>query len=173
MCEVRTVAIFTVGIKPFAFTYGGEGHQMALWATKSLLIEYETSDHLTKLFSLNTMIMVITSVIRLKWTYTYSSNSEQAFLSLTQTFDYTRTLSLSLTRSVSKLRRVLLTYWPKVFVFVSALALAYSSKCLPNANVHLKLIQTTAEFTLALAGYSYLASSCVWLCHQYGIENSQ
>lgn len=32
MCEVRTVAIFTVGIKPFAFTHGGEGHQMALWA---------------------------------------------------------------------------------------------------------------------------------------------
>lgn len=45
---------------------------------------------------------------------------------------------------------------------------------MPNANVHLKLIRTTAaEFTLALAGYSYLASSCVWLCHQYGIENSQ
>lgn len=58
-------------------------------------------------------------------------------------FLYHQTHFLSLSRSLSlavyqSIRHVLLIYWPKVFVFVSALALAWSSKCLPNANVAFK-----------------------------------
>lgn len=45
------MAVFAVGIKPFAFTHGGEGHQIALSAAWYLviLINDETYDQFTNL----------------------------------------------------------------------------------------------------------------------------